>query len=67
MPGLLPLGGAGVVEGLLPFALGWVRIALAPAVLAVVAYRAMKKGSGGANTRFNTYFTGYRRVNPANS
>ena len=35
----LPLGGAGVVEALLPFALGWVTIALAPAILAVVAYR----------------------------
>jgi len=35
----LPLGGAGVVEALLPFALGWVRIALAPALLAVFAYR----------------------------
>jgi uncharacterized membrane protein YbhN (UPF0104 family) len=37
----LPLGGAGVVEGLLPIALGWVKIALAPALLAVVAYRAI--------------------------
>ena len=35
----LPLGGAGVVESLLPFALGWVKISLAPALLAVVAYR----------------------------
>jgi uncharacterized membrane protein YbhN (UPF0104 family) len=35
----LPLGGAGVVEALLPFALGWVKISLAPALLAVVAYR----------------------------
>jgi uncharacterized membrane protein YbhN (UPF0104 family) len=35
----LPLGGAGVVEALLPLALGWVTIALAPALLAVVAYR----------------------------
>jgi len=35
----LPLAGAGVVEALLPFALGWVGIALAPAVLAVFAYR----------------------------
>jgi uncharacterized membrane protein YbhN (UPF0104 family) len=35
----LPLGGAGVVEALLPFALGWVAISLAPAVLAVFAYR----------------------------
>jgi uncharacterized membrane protein YbhN (UPF0104 family) len=37
----LPLGGAGVVESLLPLALGWVKIALAPAVLAVVAYRSI--------------------------
>jgi uncharacterized membrane protein YbhN (UPF0104 family) len=35
----LPLGGAGVVEALLPFALGWVAIARAPAILAVAAYR----------------------------
>jgi glycosyltransferase 2 family protein len=35
----LPLGGAGVVEALLPFALGWVGIALAPALVAVFAYR----------------------------
>jgi uncharacterized membrane protein YbhN (UPF0104 family) len=35
----LPLGGAGIVEALLPFALGWVAIARAPAVLAVGAYR----------------------------
>jgi uncharacterized membrane protein YbhN (UPF0104 family) len=35
----LPLGGAGPVDALLPFALGWVGIALAPALLAVVAYR----------------------------
>jgi uncharacterized membrane protein YbhN (UPF0104 family) len=35
----LPLGGAGVVEALLPFALGWVGIPLVPAVLAVLAYR----------------------------
>jgi uncharacterized membrane protein YbhN (UPF0104 family) len=35
----LPLGGAGVVEALLPFALGWLGIALAPALLAVFAYR----------------------------
>ena len=35
----LPLGGAGVVEALLPFALGWVKIALLPALLAVFAYR----------------------------
>jgi len=35
----LPLGGAGIVEALLPFALGWVKIARAPALLAVFAYR----------------------------
>jgi len=35
----LPLGGAGIVEALLPFALGWVEIARAPALLAVFAYR----------------------------
>jgi uncharacterized membrane protein YbhN (UPF0104 family) len=35
----LPLGGAGVVETLLPFALSWLKIALAPALLAVFAYR----------------------------
>ena len=35
----LPLGGAGVVEVLLPFALGWLKIALLPALLAVFAYR----------------------------
>jgi uncharacterized membrane protein YbhN (UPF0104 family) len=35
----LPLGGAGVVEALLPFALGWVTIELAPAFAAVLAYR----------------------------
>jgi uncharacterized membrane protein YbhN (UPF0104 family) len=35
----LPLGGAGIVEALLPFALGWVAIARAPAVLAVISYR----------------------------
>ena len=35
----LPLGGAGVVEALLPFALGWVAIQRAPAVLAVAFYR----------------------------
>jgi uncharacterized membrane protein YbhN (UPF0104 family) len=37
----LPLGGAGLVEALLPLSLGWVKIALAPAVLAVVAYRSI--------------------------
>ncbi len=35
----LPLGGAGVVETLLPLALGWVKIARAPALLAVFSYR----------------------------
>jgi uncharacterized membrane protein YbhN (UPF0104 family) len=35
----LPLGGAGIVEALLPIALGWVAIGLAPALLAVIAYR----------------------------
>jgi uncharacterized membrane protein YbhN (UPF0104 family) len=35
----LPLGGAGIVEALLPFALGWLKIALAPALVAVFAYR----------------------------
>lgn len=35
----LPLGGAGIVEALLPLALGWVGIALTPALLAVFAYR----------------------------
>lgn len=35
----LPLGGAGVVESLLPFALGWVGIPLAAAVPAVFGYR----------------------------
>lgn len=35
----LPLAGAGAVEALLPFALTWVGFALAPALLAVVAYR----------------------------
>lgn len=37
----LPLGGAGVVEALLPFALGWVAIGLAPALAAVLAYRVL--------------------------
>jgi uncharacterized membrane protein YbhN (UPF0104 family) len=35
----LPLGGAGVVEALLPFALVWLKIAIVPALLAVFAYR----------------------------
>ena len=37
----LPLGGAGIVDALLPLSLGWVGIALAPAVLAVLIYRLM--------------------------
>jgi Lysylphosphatidylglycerol synthase TM region len=37
----LPIGGAGIVDALLPLALGWVGIALAPAVLAVLVYRFM--------------------------
>jgi uncharacterized membrane protein YbhN (UPF0104 family) len=35
----LPLGGAGIVETLLPLSLHWLKIALAPALLAVFAYR----------------------------
>ena len=35
----LPLGGAGVVEALMPFALGWLEIARAPALVAVFVYR----------------------------
>jgi uncharacterized membrane protein YbhN (UPF0104 family) len=35
----LPLAGAGAVEALMPFALVWVDFKLAPAVLAVFAYR----------------------------
>lgn len=35
----LPLAGSGAVEALLPFALSWVSVSLASAVLAVVAYR----------------------------
>ena len=35
----LPLGGAGAVDALLPFALSWCGISLAAAVLAVFAYR----------------------------
>jgi uncharacterized membrane protein YbhN (UPF0104 family) len=35
----LPLGGAGIVEALLPFSLAWLEIGLAPALLAVFAYR----------------------------
>jgi uncharacterized membrane protein YbhN (UPF0104 family) len=37
----LPLGGAGVVDALLPLSLSWVGIALAPAVLSVLVYRVM--------------------------
>jgi uncharacterized membrane protein YbhN (UPF0104 family) len=35
----LPLGGAGVVESLLTYALFWLKIALVPALLAVFTYR----------------------------
>jgi uncharacterized membrane protein YbhN (UPF0104 family) len=35
----LPLGGAGVVEALLPYSLGWLKIDLLPALLAVFSYR----------------------------
>jgi uncharacterized membrane protein YbhN (UPF0104 family) len=35
----LPLGGAGAVDALLPFALSWCGISLAAAVLAVFTYR----------------------------
>ena len=35
----LPLGGAGIVETMLPLSLHWLKIALAPALLAVFAYR----------------------------
>jgi uncharacterized membrane protein YbhN (UPF0104 family) len=35
----LPLAGAGVVEGLMPFALNWVGFPLAASILAVIAYR----------------------------
>ena len=37
----LPLGGAGVVDTLLPLALVWLGISFAPAVVAVVVYRFM--------------------------
>jgi hypothetical protein len=37
----LPLGGAGIVDALLPLSLSWVGIALAPAVLSVLVYRVM--------------------------
>ena len=35
----LPLGGAGAVEALLPFALSWTGVPLAAAILAVFTYR----------------------------
>jgi uncharacterized membrane protein YbhN (UPF0104 family) len=35
----LPLAGAGATDALLPFSLSWVGVALAPALLAVFAYR----------------------------
>jgi uncharacterized membrane protein YbhN (UPF0104 family) len=35
----LPLAGAGVVEGLMPFALNWVGFPLAASILAVISYR----------------------------
>ena len=35
----LPLAGAGVVEGLMPFALTWVGFSFGASVLAVIAYR----------------------------
>ena len=37
----LPLGGAGIVETLLPFSLGWIGIARVPSILGVGAYRAI--------------------------
>src|SRR5438067_13782281 len=37
----LPLGGAGVVDTLLPLSLVWLGISFAPAVVAVVVYRFM--------------------------
>jgi uncharacterized membrane protein YbhN (UPF0104 family) len=36
----LPLGGAGITEFLMTYALYWVRLPLAPSLAAVVAYRA---------------------------
>jgi hypothetical protein len=42
----LPLGGAGVVEALLPFALTWVGFPLAAAILGVVAYRLFNLWAG---------------------
>jgi uncharacterized membrane protein YbhN (UPF0104 family) len=38
---MLPIGGAGIVESLLPFCLGWVGIARLPALLGVAGYRAI--------------------------
>jgi uncharacterized membrane protein YbhN (UPF0104 family) len=37
----IPLAGAGTTEVLMPFALHWLGVALAPAVVAVLAYRAV--------------------------
>jgi uncharacterized membrane protein YbhN (UPF0104 family) len=37
----LPLGGAGLVETLLPFSLGWIGIARVPSILGVGCYRAL--------------------------
>jgi len=37
----LPLGGAGIVETLLPFSLGWIGIARVPSIVGVGAYRAI--------------------------
>jgi hypothetical protein len=42
----LPLGGAGVVEALLPFALTWVGFPLTAAILGVVAYRIFNLWAG---------------------
>ena len=59
----LPLSGAGAVEALLPFALSWVSVPLAEAVLAVLAYRAFNLwfaiGPATAALRY------LRRNNPA--
>jgi len=52
----LPLAGAGAVEALLPFALSWVSVPLAEAVLAVLAYRAfnlwLAVGPAAAGVRY---------------
>ena len=42
----LPLAGAGAVEALLPFALSWVSVPLAEAVVAVLVYRAFNLWAG---------------------